>query len=63
MSNTTEKIRLYKQLDSMRDEQQLEQFLAALEDRFGPIPDPLHQLAYVVKLRQQAVKLDLSVLC
>lgn len=57
MSNTTEKIRLYKQLDSMRDEQQLEQFLAALEDRFGPIPDPLHQLAYVVKLRQQAVKL------
>jgi transcription-repair coupling factor (superfamily II helicase) len=57
ISNTTEKIRLYKQMDSMRDEGQLQQFLTALEDRFGTIPDPLYQLAYVVRLRQLAAKL------
>lgn len=56
ISQVSEKIRLYKELDSIRDEDRLQRFFASLEDRFGPIPEQLRQLGYVVRLRQLAVK-------
>lgn len=52
-----EKIRLYKELDKMKDDTQLTQFFAALEDRFGPVPEPLRQLGFVVRLRRLAISL------
>lgn len=49
-----EKIRLYKELDSLSDEEGIERFTASLEDRFGPVPEQVKQLIYVVRLRIKA---------
>lgn len=57
VEQTTEKIRLYKELDSMKDEKQIETFLTSLQDRFGTPPEPVVQLSYVVRLRTLAMKL------
>ncbi len=54
---TAEKIRLYKELDAITEENELLQFLDAMRDRFGPIPEQVTQLAYTVRLRRLAVEL------
>ena len=51
---TAEKIRLYKELDSISDENSLQRFIADIEDRFGPIPEEFKQLIFVVRLRMAA---------
>ena len=53
----SEKIRLYKELDAITNEAQLEKFIEALVDRFGKMPEQLEQLTYVVRLRWIAIKL------
>jgi transcription-repair coupling factor (superfamily II helicase) len=53
----SEKIRLYKELDAITGEEQLEKFIEALVDRFGKMPEQLEQLTYVVRLRWMAIKL------
>ncbi len=53
---TAEKIRLYKELDNIEDEESLDRFMMELQDRFGPIPEELRQLSFVVKLRGEAKK-------
>lgn len=57
ISQTTEKIRLYKELDNLKGEEDIKRFTAELEDRFGPVPEQITQLIYVVRLRRLAVKL------
>ena len=57
VSETAEKIRLYKDLDNVIDEPHLQLFLEELKDRYGPIPHEVTQLAYVVRLRRLAVSL------
>lgn len=56
ISQVSEKIRLYKELDNMKEESRLQSFFTAIEDRFGPIPEPFRQLGYIVRLRQLAVQ-------
>jgi len=56
IGQVSEKIRLYKELDNIKEEERLQRFFASLEDRFGPIPEPFRQLGYVVRLRQLAVQ-------
>lgn len=51
---TAEKIRLYKELDSIGDEESLKKFSSDLEDRFGKMPEELRQLLFVVRLRMAA---------
>ncbi len=51
---TSEKIRLYKELDSISDEAELDRFIVGVEDRFGPIPEEFKQLVFVVRLRMSA---------
>ena len=46
-----EKLRIYKQLDSMKKERDINRFQAQLADRFGELPEPAQNLFYVVKLR------------
>ncbi|MEG0517353.1 MAG: transcription-repair coupling factor [Bacteroidales bacterium] len=53
----SEKIRLYKELDAITKEADLERFIAELKDRFGELPPQLVQLTYVVRLRREAIKL------
>ncbi len=57
ISQATEKIKLYKELDAMTDAGGIDAFLASLEDRFGPPPEQVKQLSYVVRLRHLAVSL------
>lgn len=54
---TAEKIRLYKELDSMVDEKALEKMAIRLEDRFGKLPLEVERLFDVVRIRQIAEKL------
>ena len=49
---TAEKIRIYKELDSISDEKSLDRYRNMLEDRFGKIPDELDRLFHIVKIRQ-----------
>ena len=48
---TAEKIRIYKDIDSMSSDKEAERYISRLADRFGPIPEELDNLFCVVKLR------------
>ena len=48
---TAEKIRIYKQLDSLKDDREIDRLGRQLEDRFGPMPPQVKNLLTVVKIR------------
>jgi transcription-repair coupling factor (superfamily II helicase) len=52
-----EKIRIYKQLDSMDSEKDLDRLSMHLTDRFGRIPQPVTNLFTVVKIRNLGTRL------
>ena len=54
---TAEKIRIYKELDSLSSEKELEQMKKKLTDRFGNIPEELSRLFEIVRIRQLGQKL------
>ena len=54
---TAEKIRIYKELDSMTSDKELDNLRIKLEDRFGKMPEELHRLFDIVRIRQLGVKL------
>ena len=54
---TAEKIRIYKELDSLTSEKDMEQLKKRLEDRFGALPEELKRLFDIVKIRQLGQKL------
>ena len=55
-----ERLRLYRELDSIVDEQRLQEFEARLVDRFGRLPDETQQLLDVVRLRWVAAELGIE---
>ena len=54
---TAEKIRIYKELDSLSSEKDMEQMKKKLSDRFGTIPEELERLFDIVRIRQLGQKL------
>ena len=48
---TAEKIRLYKMLDALTDEREIDRLGQQVEDRFGPLPLEVKNLLFVVKIR------------
>ncbi len=56
VQNVGERLRLYAKLDKAPDEPALSHILAGIEDRFGPLPGELLQLADVVRLRWQGCR-------
>ena len=54
---TAEKIRIYKELDSLSSDKDLENMKKRLEDRFGKMPEELSRLFEIVRIRQLGVKL------
>ena len=54
---TAEKIRIYKELDSVKDDKVLDTMKDRLSDRFGKIPEELERLFFIVKIRNLAGKL------
>ena len=57
VASTTERLRLYSQLDNIKNEEELAEFKAMMEDRFGPIPDSVTELIATVRLRWKAEQL------
>ena len=58
--NGSERILLYRELDSMEREQDIKRFKERLEDRFGHIPQPALELIRVVSLRRMARELGIE---
>ncbi len=56
VSNIPERIRLYKELNEIRDDEGLKAYESHLTDRFGPPPPPAKALLKLVKLRWAASK-------
>ena len=54
---TAEKIRIYKELDSLTSDKEAEMLKTKLTDRFGPVPEELLRLFDIVKIRQLGQKL------
>ncbi|GAB4283152.1 MAG: transcription-repair coupling factor [Marinilabiliales bacterium] len=58
--NISERIKLYKQLDSLHGDDELAEFENMLKDRFGEIPDKTKELIEVVKLRRIAISMGIE---
>lgn len=54
---TAEKIRLYKQIDSMNSDKEIDICARNLADRYGPVPQEVRNLLDVVKIRNLGAKL------
>ncbi len=53
----SERMLLYRELDHMRDDKELDAYRARLKDRFGPIPHVAEELLQVVRLRRLGMQL------
>ena len=54
---TAEKIRIYKELDSLTSDKEAEKLKSSLADRFGKLPEELERLFDIVKVRRLGQKL------
>ncbi|MCX6282354.1 MAG: transcription-repair coupling factor [Bacteroidetes bacterium] len=54
VTNITERLNLYKELDSIEDESALEAFRERLADRFGSLPPQTDELLQTIRLRKAA---------
>src|SRR5438445_290120 len=54
VNSVSERLLLYKDLDAINDEAGLQQFEAALRDRFGPLPHQAEELISTIRLRWMA---------
>lgn len=52
VENISERIRLYRELDNISGEDELERFEKELRDRFGEIPQPVAGLMEIVRVRR-----------
>jgi len=57
VSNISERLSLYSQLDNIKNDEELNAFTHALHDRFGKIPESTLELIKTVKIRWAAIKL------
>ncbi len=57
ITNITERLSLYKELDSLTSESELEKFKGKLEDRFGHVPEQTLALLDTIRLRWLARKI------
>ena len=55
-----EKLRLYREIDSLTRDEQFEALSEQLKDRFGALLQPVRELMDVVKLRREAVNLGME---
>lgn len=57
VTNITERLSLYKELDGLEAEEDLLKFQEKLIDRFGPVPPQTQELLNTIRLRRMARKL------
>lgn len=57
IGNITERIKIYKDIDNISEESQIESLTGELRDRFGAIPQQTRDLFDVVRIRKMAKKI------
>ena len=60
VSQQAERLKLYRELDSTKDEEALQAFESRLADRFGPLSRAAKELLNVVRLRWEAIRLGME---
>lgn len=60
VSNIAERVNLYKELDGLEKEEELDKFAEQLIDRFGPIPIATQEMIKALKLRWIAKEIGLE---
>ena len=60
VTNIGERLLLYKELNSLASDEELEAYSQRLIDRFGPLPDPTKELIDTVRLRRIAQKFGIE---
>ena len=60
VAQQAERLKLYRELDSTKDEEALLAFGERLADRFGPLPRETEELLNVVRLRWEAIRLGME---
>ncbi|MFR9523857.1 MAG: transcription-repair coupling factor [Rikenellaceae bacterium] len=60
IGSPAEKLKLYRELDSTRNEEELQAFAERLVDRFGRMPRQSEELLNVVRLRREAIRLGME---
>ncbi|MGQ9620268.1 MAG: transcription-repair coupling factor [Bacteroidales bacterium] len=60
ISNISERLRLYKELNEINSEEELAKFEQKLVDRFGPLPLPAKSLLEIVRIKRAAMKLGIE---
>ncbi len=57
VKNITERLNLYTQIDNIKEESELADFIQSVEDRFGKLPPAVEDLFKTVRLRWLAIEL------
>ena len=60
VAQQAERLKLYRELDSLKDEEALVGFERRLKDRFGQLPEATVELLNVVRLRWEAIRLGME---
>lgn len=60
VSNTTERMILYRDLNELKDEEQLKAFEEQLHDRFGEVPKSVYELFNAMRMKWIATKLGME---
>jgi transcription-repair coupling factor (superfamily II helicase) len=60
IQNIPERINLYRRIDSLTNEEELNKFILDMEDRFGKLPNSTLELLDVVKLRWLAIDMGIE---
>ena len=60
INSNSERMSLYRELDNIEDDENLQKFANSLTDRFGPVPEQANELIAVVRLRWIAIQLGIE---
>lgn len=60
VESANERLKLYKELDDMKEDSELQAFESALIDRFGPLPNQVNELIQTIKMRKLAMQIGLE---
>ena len=60
IESTSERIKIYRELDEIKEEAHLQLFTQKLNDRFGPLPEQTEELLNIVRLRWAAMRLGIE---
>jgi transcription-repair coupling factor (superfamily II helicase) len=60
VNNVAERLSLYQDMDNIKGQEELDQYVKELEDRFGPIPERVSELMRSFKLRWLAQDLGIE---